>query len=322
MLDATHDPARRSWVASAEGHARVPARRTCRSAGSARRAASPAPGSRSATRSWTSPPSRPPGCSRARRPAPWRRQPARALNGLLALGAGPRRALRARLFALLSAGAAERAAVEPLLHRAADCAMHLPAAIGDYTDFYVGIHHATNVGKLFRPDNPLLPNYKWVPIGYHGRASTIRPSGVPVRRPSGPAQAPGRGGAELRPLPQPRLRAGARASGSAPATSTAPRSRSAEAAEHVAGYCLLNDWSARDVQAWEYQPLGPFLSKSFHTTISPWIVTPEALAPFRTGAHLRPAPLRPSARRALLLGHHRQAEGDRAWRGRHAPCST
>jgi fumarylacetoacetase len=159
--------------------------------------------------------------------------------------------------------------------------MHLPCLIGDYTDFYVGIHHATNVGKQFRPDNPLLPNYKYVPIGYHGRASSVRASGEPVVRPSGQRKPPE---AEA---PNTARRAGSTmswssASGSAAAMRLASRSRSARRSEHIAGYCLLNDWSARDLQAWEYQPLGPFLAKNFLTSVSPWVVTPEALAPFRT----------------------------------------
>jgi fumarylacetoacetase len=166
--------------------------------------------------------------------------------------------------------------------------MHLPCLIGDYTDFYVGIHHATNVGMQFRPDNPLLPNYKYVPIGYHGRASSVRASGEPVVRPSGQRKPPdaetpeygpsrrldyelelglwiGRGNALGEPIPI------------------------GEAAGHIAGYCLLNDWSARDLQAWEYQPLGPFLAKNFLTSVSPWVVTAEALAPFRKPMPARPA---------------------------------
>jgi fumarylacetoacetase len=209
------------------------------------------------------------------------------LNAFLALGTGPRRALRARLSELLALGSTEQGRVESCLHAASDCTLHLPASVGDYTDFYVGIHHASNVGKQFRPDNPLLPNYKYVPIGYHGRASSIRPSGTPVRRPKGQVKSPdapmpsfgpsqrldyelelgiwiGRGNALGEPIPI------------------------TEAAEHVAGYCLLNDWSARDIQAWEYQPLGPFLSKNFASTISAWIVTPEALAPFRIAQPARP----------------------------------
>ena len=166
--------------------------------------------------------------------------------------------------------------------------MSLPATVGDYTDFYAGIHHATTVGELFRPGNPLLPNYKWVPIGYHGRASTVRPSGVPVRRPLGqlkdandPAPAY---------LPTERLdfelELGVWIGSESQQGQPIPIDR---AAEQVAGYCLLNDWSARDVQAWEYRPLGPFLSKNFATTVSAWVITPEALAPFRGPPPRRPA---------------------------------
>jgi fumarylacetoacetase len=208
------------------------------------------------------------------------------LNYMLALPSERRRALRRRISELLSQEV-NRTAVEPFLCRAADAVLHLPAHIGDYTDFYVGIHHANNVGRQFRPDNPLLPNYKYVPIGYHGRASSIRQSGVPVRRPTGQrkrpdAEAPivgpsvrldyelelgvwiGTGNALGEPLPI------------------------GEAGEHVAGFCLLNDWSARDFQAWEYQPLGPFLAKNFQSTISPWVVTAEAMAPFRMPQPSRP----------------------------------
>jgi fumarylacetoacetase len=209
------------------------------------------------------------------------------LNGLLALGAAPRRALRSRLIELLARGSAKRAEIEPLLHQAAACTMHLPASIGDYTDFYVGIHHATNVGKLFRPDNPLLPNYKWVPIGYHGRASTVRPSGVPVRRPCGQRKRPDETAPSFGPCRNLdyELELGVWIGPGNEQGAPIPIGR---AGEHVGGYCLLNDWSARDVQAWEYQPLGPFLSKSFHTTVSPWIVTPEALEPFRSAQPARP----------------------------------
>ena len=142
-------------------------------------------------RSSISPPRRRRPVLRARRARAAEAASGDALNRFFALGAGPRRALRARLSELLAEGAAERRRLEELLHRAAGCTMHLPAHIGDYTDFYVGIHHATNVGKLFRPDNPLLPNYKYVPIGYHGRASSVRPSGTPVRRPNGQRKPPG-----------------------------------------------------------------------------------------------------------------------------------
>ena len=211
-----------------------------------------------------------------------------SLNGLLALGAGPRKALRARLSELLREGAPERDQLAPLLSKLADCTLHLPARIGDYTDFYVGIHHATEVGKLFRPDNPLLPNYKYVPIGYHGRASSIRPSGTPVRRPNGQTKAPDAAAPVFGPSRRLdyELELGIWVG---PGNEQGEPVPVAEAADHIAGFCLLNDWSARDVQAWEYQPLGPFLSKNFATSLSPWVVTMEALAPFRVPARARPA---------------------------------
>ncbi len=209
------------------------------------------------------------------------------LNPLLALGAGPRRALRRDLSALLREGQTERRKIEPLLHEAAACRLHLPAAIGDYTDFYVGIHHAENIGRQFRPDNPLLPNYKHVPIGYHGRASSIRPSGAPVRRPSGQTKGPDADTIRFGPSQRLdyELELGVWVG---PGNALGAPIPIGEAEAHIAGYCLLNDWSARDIQSWEYQPLGPFLSKNFVTTISPWIVTPEALLPFRIPQPPRP----------------------------------
>jgi fumarylacetoacetase len=206
------------------------------------------------------------------------------LNPFLALGAGPRRALRQAVSALLAEGAPAR---PELLQQAADCILYMPAHVGDYTDFYVGIHHATNVGKLFRPDNPLLPNYKWVPIGYHGRASSLRVSGAEVRRPHGQRKYPNQAEPSYGPCERLdyELELGIWVG---PGNALGAPIPIGQAAEHIAGYCLLNDWSARDFQAWEYQPLGPFLSKSFHTTISAWIVTPEALAPFRAAQPKRP----------------------------------
>jgi fumarylacetoacetase len=170
----------------------------------------------------------------------------------------------------------------------------LPAHIGDYTDFYASLFHATNVGSMFRPDNPLLPNYKYVPIGYHGRASSVVPSGTPVKRPSGQT----RDDATQPPVFGPTRRLDYEVeigffvgTGNALGTSIPI----AEAGNHIFGLCLLNDWSARDVQTWEYQPLGPFLAKNFCTTISPWVVTMEALAPYHVPAFARaagdPAPL-------------------------------
>lgn len=165
--------------------------------------------------------------------------------------------------------------------------------VADYTDFYASVHHATNVGSMFRPDNPLLPNYKWLPVGYHGRASTIVRSGTPIRRPSG-QQAPAdpSAGSESRPTFGPckmldyELEMGFFVGRG---NSMGEPIGIDEAEAHLFGMCIVNDWSARDIQKWEYQPLGPFLAKSFATTISPYIVTMEALAPFRCPALKRPA---------------------------------
>ena len=210
-----------------------------------------------------------------------------SLNAFLGLGAGPRSALRKRLSEILREGSTDRAKAEPLLLDLASSTVRLPARIGDYTDFYVGIHHATNVGKQFRPDNPLLPNYKWVPIGYHGRASSVVPSGTQIRRPIGQIKGPD--------FDEPSFTPSRRLDFElelgiwiGPGNDLGEPIPIAEAAGHIAGYCLLNDWSARDIQAWEYVPLGPFLAKNFATTISPWIVTPEALAPYRAAQAPRP----------------------------------
>jgi fumarylacetoacetase len=163
-----------------------------------------------------------------------------------------------------------------------------PIAVGDYTDFYASVHHATNVGSMFRPDNPLLPNYKWVPIGYHGRASSLVPSGTPITRPRGQikdpkADAPTFGASRALDY---EMEVGFIVGRGNPLGTPVPVG---EAASHLFGLCLVNDWSARDIQTWEYQPLGPFLAKNFATTVSPWVVTLEALEPFRTRAAARPA---------------------------------
>ncbi|WP_455921902.1 fumarylacetoacetase [Pseudomonas putida] len=209
------------------------------------------------------------------------------LNAFFALGRTPRLALRERLTAVLTEGSETRGVVQQCLHPAAECEMSLPARVGDYTDFYVGIEHAKNVGKLFRPDNPLLPNYKYVPIGYHGRASTLRPSGAQVRRPVGQTLPPGQQEPGFGPCARLdfELELGIWIGGG---NAMGERIAIDQADEHVAGFCLLNDWSARDIQAWEYQPLGPFLSKSFITSVSPWVVTAEALEPFRCTQAPRP----------------------------------
>jgi fumarylacetoacetase len=290
-LDETHDPARVSWVASANGHPDFPIQNlplgVFRRRGSGDR---PRIGVaigdqvldlraavQRAGRDYSEQIAA--ACSAA------------TLNAFMALEADARRALRQAVSRWLSADGsgrpADAAAAPELLMPMNDVEMLLPAEIGDYTDFYASVHHATNVGALFRPDNPLLPNYKWVPIGYHGRASSIVPSGVPVRRPAG----------QLRPDPNAppvfepsrrldyELELGLFVGPGNPLGEPIPL---AEAERHIVGVCLVNDWSARDVQAWEYQPLGPFLAKNFATSISPWVVTLEALAPFRAPLRARP----------------------------------
>jgi fumarylacetoacetase len=209
------------------------------------------------------------------------------LNAWLARGPAAGAELRRRLSEILG-DERYRDDVEAQLIGLSEVRMHVPCVVGDYTDFYVGIHHAANVGRLFRPDNPLLPNYKYLPIGYHGRASSVRPSGEPVIRPNGQRKAPDAEAPEYGPSRRLdyELELGLWIGRGNDLGQPIPIG---EASEHIAGYCLLNDWSARDLQAWEYQPLGPFLAKNFLTSVSPWIVTPQALAPFRNGMPPRPA---------------------------------
>jgi fumarylacetoacetase len=209
-----------------------------------------------------------------------------SLNALFARGNGMLRALRLALFDRLT-DTRHADAMRPHLHAAAECTLHLPCAVGDYTDFYTGIHHAENIGRQFRPDNPLLPNYKHVPIGYHGRASSIRPSGIDVVRPSGQTCPPGN--SEPRFGPTARLDYELEMAVWVGAGSTLGKPVPiSKADDHIAGLSILNDWSARDLQAWEYQPLGPFLAKNFHSSVSPWVVTSCALAPFRIPQPGRP----------------------------------
>ena len=205
------------------------------------------------------------------------------MRRLMALDRPSRVALRVALSQGLEQGSSERATWQrgDVLLALEEVELGLPCEIGDYTDFYTGIHHATTVGKLFRPDNPLMPNYKWVPIGYHGRASSIGVSGQHFRRPLGQTLAPDGAAPALGPSHRLDFELELGAFIGKP-NCAGEQVAMADAEEHLFGFTLLNDWSARDIQAWEYQPLGPFLSKNFATTISPWIVTPEALAPFRT----------------------------------------
>ena len=213
-----------------------------------------------------------------------------SLNRLMSQGQTASSALRKQASKLLDASAWSKSKSQKLaglLVPMSKAEIFLPAGIGDYSDFYASIQHATNIGKMFRPDNPLLPNYKYVPIGYHGRSSSIVPSGAQVIRPVGQTMS----GQVLPPAFGPTneldyeleigifIGVGNKQGAPVPIR---------EAPQHIFGLCLVNDWSARDIQRWEYQPLGPFLSKGFCTSLSPWVVTCEALAPFRIPACKRP----------------------------------
>jgi fumarylacetoacetase len=289
-IDETHDPKRESWVPSARGHGEFPIQNLPFGV--------------------FSPPSGAPrggiaigdmifDLRAALETGLFSDETARAaeaaagpvLNPLMALGGGPRLALRRRVSALLAADGGERAKLEAgaarLLHPAAQCTLHLPAAIGEFTDFFAGIHHATNGGRRRDPNNPLSPNYKYVPVAYHSRASSVRPSNVPIRRPNGQRKAPD----ETAPSYGPSQKLDYElelAVWIGPGNAQGEPIPIAGAGDHIFGLGLVNDWSARDVQGWESQPLGPFLGKNFGSTVSPWIVTAEALAPFRVAQPARP----------------------------------
>ena len=290
QLDETHDGNRKSWIAGANGHVDFPLQNLPLGVFSAKgESASAARGGvaigddifdlKAACAA---------GLFSGEAEKAARAASGPALNDLMALGAAPRAALRKQAFALLAEGGGAQAHAAKVIHKAADCTAHLPAKIGAFTDFFAGITHAENGGKRRGSNPPLSLNYKYVPVAYHSRASTVRPTGVPVRRPHGqrvvdgeklPTFGPclkmdfelefgiwvGTGNAWGEPIPV------------------------GKAADHVFGHCMLNDWSARDIQRWESAPLGPFLSKNFGTTISPWIITPEALVPFRIAQPPRPA---------------------------------
>ncbi len=281
MIDETHDPALKSWVAEADDHPEFPIQNLPLGIFSSPGGA-PRPGTAIGDQILDLQE-----VAALLPDAAARTLSHRTLNALLSLPAADRHALRRALSKLLSSEE-HRDIVAAALFPARDCTLHLPAAIGDYSDFYVGIQHATNVGKVFRPDNPLLPNYKYVPIGYHGRASSVRASGADVIRPCGQIKRPDDETPARRPSARLdyELEMGIWIGTGNALGETIPIG---DVNAHIAGLCLLNDWSARDLQGWEYQPLGPFLAKSFLTTISPWIVTTEALAPFRVAQPGRPA---------------------------------
>ncbi|MXO58274.1 fumarylacetoacetase [Altererythrobacter salegens] len=282
-LDETHDPTASSWVDGADDHSEFPVQNLplgIFSTGDGTRRGGVAIGDFVCDLGAVAPLLSGPAAEAATLAS------GATLNALFSRGNFAADALRTSLFGLFT-DISSKAEVSRFLHRMTDCTLHLPFAIGDYTDFYTGIHHAENVGKQFRPDNPLLPNYKWVPIGYHGRASSIVPSGCDVIRPQGQQKNPD-GDAPLF-GPSKRLdyemEMAVWTSGSNAMGQPIPIG---EAGDHIAGLSILNDWSARDLQAWEYQPLGPFLAKNFNSTISPWVVTSAALAPFRIAQPARP----------------------------------
>jgi fumarylacetoacetase len=291
MLDETHDRSRQSWIASANGDAEFPLQNL--------------PFGVFSPPGCTVPDARPRGgvaigdmildlraahdaglfTGAAATAAAAASGP--TLNPLMALGAEPRRALRRQVFALLAAGGAAENLRDKLLHKTADCWLHMPAAVGNFTDFFAGIHHATNGGRRRDPNNPLNPNYKYVPVAYHSRASSVRESNVSVRRPNGQRKAAGEEAPSYGPCRNLDYELEL-------AVWIGPGNRQGEpipierAGDHMFGLGLVNDWSARDIQYWEMPPLGPFLGKSFATTVSPWIVTAEALEPFRVAQPPRP----------------------------------
>jgi fumarylacetoacetase len=208
------------------------------------------------------------------------------LNHLMSLGPAAWSKLRLALSRGLSAERGDKRLAQHLTPMA-QAESRLPVAIGDFTDFFASVFHASNAGRMFRPDNPLMPNYKYVPVAYHSRTSSVRASGVPFKRPRGQRKGPNDAAPSYGPSRNLDFELELGLYVGTPSELGVPVPVG-KAAEHIFGFCLLNDWSARDVQAWEYQPLGPFLGKNFCTTVSPWVVTREALVPFRTAAFARP----------------------------------
>lgn len=291
MIDFTHNPKASSWVVGADSHADFPVQNLPLGVFST---SDTAPRVGIAIGAYILDLAKAePLLNNAAQPALEAVKNSTTLNALFACKPSVRLALRYAVFTLLTDKTHEKAAQTALIG-AEQCQMHMPLTVRDFTDFYAGIHHASAVGALLRPENPLLPNYKYIPVGYHGRASSMRISGTSVVRPRGQVRAPDSQEPHLAPCQKLdyEVELGIWIGG----TSQLGHPISiAQAHDHIAGLCLLNDWSARDIQAWEYQPLGPFLAKNFATTISPWIITTEALAPFRVAAAARasedPAPL-------------------------------
>ena len=288
--DETHDPRRTSWVTSAQGHAEFPIQNlpfgVFSPAGGA-----PRGGVAIGDQILDLKAGLEAGLFSGDASVAAEAAAGSTLNPLMALGERPRLALRRRLSALLSADGPDRVKMEQtaaqVLHNAADCTLDLPAAIGSFTDFFAGIHHARNGGMRRGPNNPLNPSYKYVPVAYHSRASSVRPSGVPIRRPNGQRKAINEDAPTFEPTQKLDYELEL-AVWIGPGNELGQPIAIAEAGEHVFGLGLVNDWSARDVQGWESQPLGPFLAKNFGTTVSPWVITTEALAPFRIAQPPRP----------------------------------
>ena len=297
MTDETHDPARTSWVASANGHPEFPVQNLPLGIFTPPKGTQP---------QGTQPNGGPRGgiaigdsifdigaaldaglFTGAARDAA-EAASGRTLNALLEAGPAARQALRRAVSDLLDANGDGRVHASRVLHDASACTPHLPARVGNFTDFFAGINHVITAGSITRPDNPVLPNYRYVPVTYHSRASSVRVSGEDLRRPNGQRKPPEQAEPDFGPCRNLdyEIELGVWIGPGNPVGEPIPIG---QAARHIAGFCLLNDWSARDIQIWESQPLGPFLGKSFSTFVSPWIVTAEALVPFRVPQPARPA---------------------------------
>lgn len=291
MIDETHDQARQSWVASANGHPEFPLQNLpfglFSPPGRAVPDAKPRGGIAIGDRIFDLRLAHDAGLLTGDAARAAKAASGPTLNPLMALGAGPRRELRKQVSALLAAGGKAEPLADRLLHRAAECWLHVPAKIDNFTDFFAGIHHARNGGRRRDPNNPLSPNYKYVPVAYHSRASSVREAQVPVKRPQGQRKLPEENAPSFGPCRKLDYELEL-------AVWVGPGNRQGEpvpigkAADHIFGLGLVNDWSARDIQQWESAPLGPFLGKSFGSTVSPWIVTMEALEPFRVAQPARP----------------------------------
>src|SRR5215469_332467 len=291
MIDETHDPRRESWVASARGHSEFPIQNLPLGVFS-RRGESPHGGVAIGDMIFEIKAGLEAGLFSGEAAAAAKAASGGALNPLMALGPAPRIALRRQVCDLLASDGKEvgkaRGLAPQILHEAHVCAMHVPARAASFTDFFAGIHHATNGGRRRNPNDPLGPNYKYVPVAYHSRASSLQVSGQPIRRPSGQRKLPEENAPSYGPCRKLDYELEV-------AIWVGPGNRQgepipiSEAADHIVGLGFVNDWSARDIQQWESAPLGPFLGKSFGSTVSPWIVTMEALAPFRVAQPSRPA---------------------------------